>query len=36
MKTFIETRRLRLRPCGAEDLPALHALWTDESVRLGE
>lgn len=33
MRVLIETRRLRLRPCGVEDLPALHALWADEGVR---
>jgi len=29
----IDTPRLRLRPCTADDTPALHALWTDPDVR---
>jgi RimJ/RimL family protein N-acetyltransferase len=29
----IDTPRLRLRPCTADDVPALHALWTDPDVR---
>jgi RimJ/RimL family protein N-acetyltransferase len=29
----IDTPRLRLRPCTADDVPALHALWTDRDVR---
>jgi RimJ/RimL family protein N-acetyltransferase len=29
----LETPRLRLRPCTADDIDALHALWTDPSVR---
>jgi RimJ/RimL family protein N-acetyltransferase len=30
---MIETERLRLRPLAAEDLDALHQLWTDADVR---
>lgn len=29
----LETLRLRLRPCTADDLGALHRLWTDPEVR---
>ena len=29
----LETPRLRLRPCTAADIDAVHALWTDPSVR---
>src|SRR5262245_1619139 len=29
----IDTPRLRLRPCTADDAPALHALWTEPDVR---
>lgn len=33
MNAAIDTPRLRLRPCREEDLPALHALWTEPEVR---
>lgn len=33
MTVAIDTPRLRLRPCREEDLPALHALWTEPEVR---
>ena len=33
MATRIHTPRLTLRPCAAEDVDALHRLWTEPSVR---
>lgn len=33
MRHELETSRLRLRPCGVEDLWRVHELWTDEGVR---
>lgn len=33
MKRELETGRLRLRPCRAEDDKPVHALWTNERVR---
>jgi RimJ/RimL family protein N-acetyltransferase len=30
---ILRTRRLVLRPCRADDVAALHALWTDRDVR---
>lgn len=30
---ILETGRLSLRPCGMDDVDALHALWTDAGVR---
>ena len=33
MTVVIDTPRLRLRPCREEDLPALHAIWTEPEVR---
>ena len=33
MRHELETSRLRLRPCGVEDLGRAHELWADEGVR---
>ncbi len=33
MRRELETGRLSLRPCGAEDEEQAHALWADERVR---
>lgn len=33
MRHELETARLRLRPCRAEDVGLLHRLWTEEGVR---
>lgn len=33
MSAPLRSERLALRPCGFEDVPALHALWTDPEVR---